>query len=92
MTPTSRVTWRSTSREASTDGSFHSRGFSEFPDGHVGARYSRTGGLCALASAFMPVPGEQSGKVYKAVYTVVNWIGCNFGKATNADDAAKKKV
>ena len=50
------------------------------------------GGLCALASAFMPVPGEQSGKVYKAVYTVVNWIGCNFGKATNADDAAKKKA
>ena len=50
------------------------------------------GGLCALASAFMPEPGEQSGKVYKAVYTVVNWIGCNFGKATNADDAAKKKV
>jgi hypothetical protein len=50
------------------------------------------GGLCALASAFMPVPGEQSGKVYKAVYAVVNWIGCNFGKAKNADDAAKKKV
>lgn len=50
------------------------------------------GGLCALASTFMPVPGEQSGKVYKAVYTVVNWIGCNFGKATNTDDAAKKKA
>ena len=50
------------------------------------------GGLCALASAFMPVPGEQSGKVYKAVYPVVNWIGCNFGKATNTDDAAKKKA
>lgn len=50
------------------------------------------GGLCALAAAFMPVPGEQSGKVYKAVYAVVNWIGCNFGKATNADDAAKKKA
>lgn len=49
------------------------------------------GGLCALASAFMPVPGEHSGKVYKVVYTVVNWIGCNFGKATNAD-AAKKKA
>lgn len=50
------------------------------------------GGLCALASAFMPVPGEQSGKVYKAVYAVVNWIGCNFGKAKNADDTAKKKA
>lgn len=50
------------------------------------------GGLCALASAFMSVPGEQSGKVYKAVYAVVNWIGCNFGKAKNADDAAKKKA
>lgn len=50
------------------------------------------GGLCALASAFMPAPGEQSGKVYKAVYAVINWIGCNFGKAKNADDAAKKKA
>lgn len=48
------------------------------------------GGVCSLAAAFLPVPGEQSGKVYKAVYVVVNWIGCNFGKAQNADDAAKK--
>ena len=49
------------------------------------------GGVCALAAAFMPAPGEQSGKVYRMVYAVVNWIGCNFGKAANADDTARQR-
>lgn len=50
------------------------------------------GGVCALVATLMPAPGEQAGTVYKALYAVVNWIGCNFGKARNADDAAKKKA
>ena len=35
----------------------------------------------------MPAPTEQSGMLYRIVYELLNWIGCNKGKAKNADDA-----
>lgn len=49
------------------------------------------GGLCALVAAFLPAPDEKSGRAYRAVYTVVNWIGCNVGKAANADDVVARQ-
>lgn len=49
------------------------------------------GGVCSLLAAFLPAPGEASGKVYRGVYAVVNWIGCNVGKAKNADDVAARQ-
>lgn len=45
------------------------------------------GGVCALVASFLTAPGPESGPVYKAVYAVINWLGCNVGKAANADDA-----
>lgn len=44
-------------------------------------------GVCAFVCAFLPAPTESSGVVYKLVYEVLNWIGCNKGRAKNADDA-----
>ncbi|MFQ8738438.1 MAG: hypothetical protein ACLSAH_22520 [Bilophila wadsworthia] len=44
-------------------------------------------GVCAFICAFMPAPTEQSGMLYRIVYELLNWIGCNKGKAKNADDA-----
>ena len=41
----------------------------------------------AFICAFMPAPTEQSGMLYRIVYELLNWIGCNKGKAKNADDA-----
>ena len=49
------------------------------------------GGLCALIAAFLPAPDEKSGRAYRVIYTVVNWIGCNVGKAQNADDVAARQ-
>ena len=44
-------------------------------------------GVCAFIGAIMPAPTEQSGMLYRIVYELLNWIGCNRGKARNADDA-----
>lgn len=46
-------------------------------------------GLCAAICTQLPAPSESSGKVYRVLYTVMNWIGCNVKKAANADDAAQ---
>jgi hypothetical protein len=37
----------------------------------------------------LPAPKPTSGKVYRTVYAVVNWVACNLGKAKNAQDAPK---
>ncbi|MEI3478400.1 MAG: hypothetical protein V8Q84_03985 [Bilophila sp.] len=34
---------------------------------------------------------KKSGRAYRAIYMVVNWIGCNVGKAANADDVAARQ-
>ena len=49
------------------------------------------GGLCALVAAFLPAPGEASGRLYRCFYKAVNWLGCNVGKAKNADDVAARQ-
>ena len=47
--------------------------------GIVALGMAAVSGVCAFICAFMPAPTEQSG--------MLNWIGCNKGKAKNADDA-----
>ena len=45
-------------------------------------------GVCAFICVFLPAPTERSGVLYRLVYGLLNWIGCNKGKAKNADDTA----
>lgn len=41
----------------------------------------------SVASAVATVlPTPKSNGTYKIVYSVLQWIGCNFGKAKNAQD------
>ena len=49
-------------------------------------------GLCAAVCALLPAPAEDSNAVYRVVYKILNWIGCNVTKAANADDTAQKKA
>lgn len=46
-------------------------------------------GVCAAVCALLPAPTESSGIVYRVIYKILNWIGCNVKKAANADDAAQ---
>lgn len=46
-------------------------------------------GLIAALCVLLPAPDEESGAVYRAFYKIANWIGCNVGKAKNADDEMK---
>ena len=43
-------------------------------------------GVFAAVATLIPAPDENSGKVYRAFYKTVNWLGANFGHAKNADD------
>lgn len=45
-------------------------------------------GFAAWVCTLLPAPTEQSGAVYRVLYSVLNFLGANKGKATNADDAA----
>lgn len=47
--------------------------------------------LCAAVSAFWPRPAEDAPALVRLLYTVVNALGFNAGKAKNADDAAARK-
>ena len=53
---------------------------------------SAASAVCAWAATLMPAPSDASGVVYRTFYKVINWIGANIGKATNADDAATRKL
>lgn len=55
--------------------------------GAVALGMAALSGVCAFVCAFLPAPTESSGVFYKLVYEVLNWIGCNRGRAKNADDA-----
>lgn len=44
-------------------------------------------GCAAWICTLLPAPTEQSGWPYKALYKMLNFLGANKGKATNADDA-----
>ncbi len=41
-------------------------------------------GLANLILLFLPVPGEDSGGLYRGCYTLVNWVALNVGKTRNA--------
>lgn len=43
-------------------------------------------GVSAFVCVFLPAPKANSSLVYRAVYGLLNWIGCNKGKARNADE------
>ena len=58
--------------------------------GVVALGMAAVSGVCAFICAFMPAPTERSGVLYRIVYELLNWLGCNRGKAKNADDAAAK--
>ncbi len=47
---------------------------------------------CAAISVALPPPGESSGKAYKTIYRVVQWIALNFGRAKNAGDPTVQKT
>lgn len=47
-------------------------------------------GVCAAVCALLPAPAEDSNAVYRVVYKILNWIGCNVKKAANA--TAQKKA
>ena len=46
--------------------------------------------LCAAISAVWPRPADDANVVVRFLYTVVNALGFNAGKAQNADDAAAR--
>lgn len=44
--------------------------------------------VCAVVSACWPRPADDAPALVRLLYTVVNALACNAGKARNADDAA----
>ena len=46
--------------------------------------------LCAAISAVWPRPADDANVLVRFLYTVVNALGFNAGKAQNADDAAAR--
>lgn len=46
--------------------------------------------ICAAISAVWPRPADDANVVVRFLYTVVNALGFNAGKAQNADDAAAR--
>lgn len=46
--------------------------------------------LCALLCTVIPAPSEDSNVVWRFVYSIINTIGCNVGKAANFDVEVQK--
>lgn len=46
--------------------------------------------VCAAAAMLLPAPRPESGRLYRLVYTLINWVACNLGRARNAQDARRK--
>lgn len=46
--------------------------------------------LCALLCTVIPAPSEDSNIVWRFVYSIINTIGCNVGKAANFDVEVQK--
>lgn len=44
-------------------------------------------GVFAALAALLPAPAEGGSTVYRALYTVVNWLAMNVGNAKNASSA-----
>ena len=47
--------------------------------------------LCAAVAACLKAPSETSGPAYRVIYTLINWVAFNLGRASNADDVRKKE-
>lgn len=48
------------------------------------------GWIITIIASFMPAPTEASSIWYKLIYTPVNYIAMNIGKAKNHDDTVNK--
>ena len=59
-------------------------------EGTVALGIAALGGICAFVCAFLDAPTAESSKLYKVVYSLLNWCAMNIGKAKNADDVAAK--
>lgn len=46
--------------------------------------------LCAAVAIVLPTPGENSSKLWRFVYRLINVLGANVGKARNFDDVVDK--
>lgn len=46
--------------------------------------------LCALLCTVIPAPSENANVVWRFVYSIINTIGCNVGKAANFDVEVQK--
>ena len=46
--------------------------------------------LCALLCTVIPAPSEDANAVWRFVYSIINTIGCNVGKAANFDVKVQK--
>lgn len=46
--------------------------------------------ICAIIAATLPRPREDAHILWRWLYALINALGANFGKATNADDKAAK--
>ena len=46
--------------------------------------------LCALLCTVIPAPSEDANVVWRFVYSIINTIGCNVGKAANFDVEVQK--
>lgn len=43
--------------------------------------------VCAATAIWLPAPKPTSGRAYRGLYAVVNWVACNLGRAKNAQDS-----
>lgn len=59
-------------------------------EGTIALGIAALGGVCAFICAFLDAPTSESSKLYKVVYSLLNWCGMNLGKAKNADDVKAK--
>ena len=59
-------------------------------EGTIALGIAALGGVCSFIAAFLSAPSENSSKVYKLIYALVNWLALNVGKAKNADDVNAK--
>ena len=46
--------------------------------------------LCALLCTVIPAPSENSNVVWRFLYSIINALACNVGKAANFDVVASK--
>lgn len=50
------------------------------------------GALCAALATVVPAPKDDAGMLWKALYSCMNIIGMNFGRAKNKEQSSEKKA